>query len=80
MPIFDFKCRKCGHEFEKLVRGNKSVQCASCGAAEVDRLFSLPSVQSEVTHELSMRAARRRDAKQGRERVEEQRNYERNHD
>ena len=80
MPIFDFKCGACAHEFEKLVRSDATPACPSCGANEVERQLSLPAVKSETTRGLAMAAAKRRDRAQGRERVNEQRNYELHHD
>jgi len=80
MPIFDFRCAACVHEFEKLVRGGATPTCPSCGSAEVERQLSLPAVKSETTRGLAMAAAKRRDHVQGRERVNEQRNYELHHD
>ena len=80
MPIYEYTCKSCGHEFEALVRKGKTPVCASCGGAELERLFSLPNVSSETTKAQSMRAAKKRDKKQGTDRVEAQREYERNHD
>ena len=31
MPIFDYKCRTCGHTFEALVRGNAQPACTASG-------------------------------------------------
>lgn len=80
MPIHEYACRDCGHEFEKLVRKEGSPPCPSCGAERVERLLSLPSVSSETTKGKAMRAARKRDQAQATDRVEAQRAYERNHD
>ncbi|MFQ5893020.1 MAG: zinc ribbon domain-containing protein [Nitrospinota bacterium] len=44
MPIYEFTCPGCGHEFEKLVlRASRlrRVACPSCGAGEVERRLSL---------------------------------------
>ena len=79
MPIYEYVCRTCEHQFEALVRGGKVPVCASCGAAELDRLVSLPRVQSESTRSLSQRAAQRRDKAQGVARVQEQIRYEKSH-
>jgi hypothetical protein len=46
----------------------------------LERHFSLPTVQSTGTHEKAMRAARKRDQRQGSERAHTQREYELNHD
>lgn len=80
MPIYEYVCEACGHEFEALIRGNREPVCIQCGSAKLMRRFSLPAVKSESTHAQAMRDAKKRDRVQGRERVNEQRNYEKNHD
>ena len=80
MPLYDYKCTACGHQFEALVRGGAAPTCASCGGGALERLLSLPAVKSESTKAKSQRAAKRRDAAQGTERVQEQLRYERSHD
>jgi putative FmdB family regulatory protein len=44
MPIYKFRCDKCGHEFEDLVpnRGDKS-PCPECGSKKVSRMVSMPA-------------------------------------
>lgn len=44
MPLYEFRCEKCGQEFEELVRSTEheeTLRCPSCGAA---RLTRKPSV------------------------------------
>jgi putative FmdB family regulatory protein len=80
MPIYEYTCKSCGHEFEALVRGANAPVCVQCGKNDLERRFSLPNVSSETTRGQAMRAAKKRDKKQGVERVQEQINYEKNHD
>ena len=80
MPIYDYVCKRCGRTFETLVRKGETPACASCGGVELERLFPLPYVQSEVTKDKAMRAAKKRDQAQGTERAEEQIRYEKSHD
>ncbi len=43
MPIFEFECRQCGLEFEKLVRragAVAEVECPACGSRKVDEKLS----------------------------------------
>jgi putative FmdB family regulatory protein len=37
MPIFDFRCRKCGHEFEDLVMGSEQPACPRCGSKKLQK-------------------------------------------
>ena len=42
MPIFEYKCQKCGHTMEILEKsGNKSQHiCEKCGNPDTKKLFS----------------------------------------
>lgn len=43
MPIYEFKCKECGHEFEIIMRASASkeeVTCPKCHAKNPDRLMS----------------------------------------
>lgn len=80
MPIYEYRCTACGHEFEALVRKGDVPACEKCRSDQLEKRISLPSIKSETTHGLAMRAAKKRDQAQGTERVAAQREYERNHD
>ncbi|MBI5568772.1 MAG: zinc ribbon domain-containing protein [Desulfomonile tiedjei] len=43
MPIFEFKCERCGHEFESLVFSSetRAPVCPSCGSSEAKKVFSV---------------------------------------
>jgi hypothetical protein len=62
------------------VRGAQKAACPGCGSEDLERRFSLPAVQSTGTRDLAMRAARKRDQRQGTERMHTQREYELNHE
>lgn len=80
IPIYEYSCQGCGNHFEALVRGAETPACPACESEDLTREFSLPTVHSSGTHDLAMRAAKKRDVKQGTERMHTQREYELNHD
>jgi putative FmdB family regulatory protein len=44
MPIFEFRCPACGHQFEDLVMGRaepSQMHCPKCKRAGVERLLSV---------------------------------------
>jgi putative FmdB family regulatory protein len=79
MPIFEYQCRECGHQFEALVRKTDVPACPSCTSTDLERLLSLPALKTETTRAQAMKAARKRDKAQGTERTIEQLKYERSH-
>jgi putative FmdB family regulatory protein len=80
MPIYEYACDACGHEFELLVRGSQVPACAQCGSEALNKKLSLPRVHSESTRAKSRTAARKRDQKLGSERMHERVEYESSHD
>ena len=80
MPIYDYQCKACGHHFDALVRGSERARCVKCKSEELEQLLSLPAIKSESTHNLAMKAAKKRDAAQGKDRMHEQLRYEQTHD
>ncbi len=43
MPIYEYRCAKCGAKFEVFVRSSTSeeeLRCEKCGHNEVERVFS----------------------------------------
>ncbi len=46
MPIYEYTCKCCGHEFEELVRGAEQPGCPSCGQQSVERRLSVPAAHT----------------------------------
>ncbi len=43
MPLYEYKCRSCGHRFELLQRmgeGATEVECPRCGERTAEKLLS----------------------------------------
>ena len=47
MPIHEYACRGCGHEFETLVRASDTPSCESCGGTELNKKLSVFATQGE---------------------------------
>jgi putative FmdB family regulatory protein len=41
MPLYEYACRACAHEFEALVRSNDTPECPACHATKLDRRQSV---------------------------------------
>ena len=44
MPLYEYRCRKCGKTFEMLRRmqdADRDVECPECRSDEIERLLSI---------------------------------------
>lgn len=50
MPLYEYKCVKCGHRFEKIERVSASEikKCPKCGA-RAERVLNAPAIQFKGT-------------------------------
>src|SRR5262245_57796967 len=66
MPIYEYECRSCHHEFELLVLKDTVVACPSCQGQDLERLLSGFAVN---TAEMSMARvkAKRRQVTRGKD-------------
>ncbi len=49
MPLYDYRCKQCGHAFEELVRtmpGPSVLECPNCGQMTALRQLSTFSTRS----------------------------------
>ncbi len=47
MPLYEYKCKKCGHRFERILPSFSTADVKECPVCqgEVERLLSAPAVQ-----------------------------------
>jgi putative FmdB family regulatory protein len=62
MPLYDFHCRSCGHEFEALVRLPHTPECPACHGNDLERLLSTFAVSSEERTQAAAKTARKQAA------------------
>jgi putative FmdB family regulatory protein len=80
MPLYEFKCKACGHRFEELVRLGETPECPKCHDAAPERLFSTTAgVITSRDRQRAAGVARRAAGKVKREKDHAQREYERNY-
>jgi putative FmdB family regulatory protein len=53
MPLFEYRCSTCHHQFEALVRGSVTPACPSCGGTSLERIVSMFAVSSDGTQQRS---------------------------
>ncbi len=80
MPLYDFKCRACSHDFDQIVKVGEIPNCPMCGAADVEKLLTFnASVSTDKTRSRALASARRKGQAIKREQDHAQREYERNY-
>jgi putative FmdB family regulatory protein len=62
MPIYDYKCRGCGHEFELIVLRTTVAACPECQSTELEQLISGFAVSTESMRQSNLKRARRKYA------------------
>jgi len=80
MPLYEYRCRNCSHEFEQIVKIGETPPCPQCGAADPERLLSLSvRVSTDKTRKRALADGRRRGRAVRLEKEAAQREYERNY-
>lgn len=81
MPLFDFRCRSCGDEFEALVRPRADPACPACASGDLERLLSgfSFSVRSGGLSNAARRAVQKQQNTQRRDQAAFQEEIEKKH-
>jgi len=79
MPIYEYRCKGCGHEFEQLIRTGDAAACPACNGQDLERLLSLSSVSTAHTRKVSFDKARSRAKLVQRDKDVAQAEYEKKH-
>jgi putative FmdB family regulatory protein len=68
VPIYDFKCLDCGHQFEALILKSQP-SCPSCQSQKLEQQISLFSVDSASIRQSNIQSARRANSKMARDKA-----------
>ena len=80
MPLYDFRCRACGHEFEALVRPPAAPQCPACRSEDLERLLSTFVTSSDDQRQKSAAASRERQIRGRKDQLVAEAEYRREHE
>ena len=76
MPIYEYACRSCRHEFEALVRAGNTPYCPQCQSADLERKISMFAVESDGTRQQAINAARQRHARMSKDKLHAEIEYD----
>lgn len=57
MPIFEYACKACNHQFEALVFGKETAQCPKCHSKKLEPQLSVFAVSAKGSSASSSPAA-----------------------
>ena len=80
MPLYDFRCRACGHEFEALVRPRQTPECPECHAIDLERLLSTFIASSDEGRRKSAKESRERQIRGRRDQLVAEAEYRKQHE
>jgi putative FmdB family regulatory protein len=81
MPLYDFRCRGCGHDFEALVRtGDDVPACPSCNGRDIERLLSRFAVSYAEKTQAAARDSRKRQIAGRKDALIAEEEYRQKHD
>jgi putative FmdB family regulatory protein len=73
MPVYEYKCRECGHRFEYLVlHSSPAAECPACTKKDLEQLISLCAVSSETSRQANLSGAHARAAAVRHEKMHQQ--------
>jgi putative FmdB family regulatory protein len=80
MPLYDFRCRSCGGEFERLVRKEETVECPSCRGQDLERLLSTFALSTDERRAAAAKQSRKLQIAKNRDKVVAEEEYRQKHD
>jgi putative FmdB family regulatory protein len=80
VPLYDFHCRRCEHEFEALVRSGDVPSCPQCRGSDLERLLSTFALSTDERHQAAVRDSRKRQIRANRDKVIADEEYRQKHD
>jgi putative FmdB family regulatory protein len=49
MPLYEYSCKGCAHQFEVLVRNGNEPECPACHGKALERRFSVFAAHTSTT-------------------------------
>ena len=81
MPIHDYHCKACGHEFEALSRPqDPPVACPKCQSRELEKLLSGFAVSSDGIRAANALDSRKRQISKNKDKLVADEEYRKEHE
>ena len=81
MPLYDYRCTTCDHEFEALVRPqDPPPTCPSCRSGAVEKLLSAFALHTEERHRAAVADSRKRQVAKNKDKLVAEEEYRKEHE
>ena len=81
MPLYDFRCKSCGHQFEALSRPqDPPVACPSCKSGDLEKLLSGFAVSSDSIRAANALDSRKRQISKNKDKLVADEEYRKEHE
>jgi putative FmdB family regulatory protein len=81
MPLYDLRCRGCGHEFEALTRPqDPPAKCPACHGGDLERLLSAFAMRTDERTAAAVRDSRKRQIKANKDKLVADEEYRKEHE
>ena len=81
MPLHDYHCRSCGHEFEGLTRPqDPPIACPRCKSGDLEKLLSGFAVSSAESRAASALDSRKRQVRANQDKLVADEEYRKEHE
>ena len=81
MPLYDYCCRACGHQFEALVRAqDPPAKCPSCQSGDVEKLLSGFAMKTAEKSAAAALDSRRRQVRANKDKIVADEDYRKEHE
>lgn len=80
MPLYDFHCRDCAHDFEALVRAGDTPECPSCQSRHLEKLLSSFALDTAERRQAAVNESRQRQIAARKDALIAEEEYRQKHD
>jgi putative FmdB family regulatory protein len=82
MPLYDFHCTTCDHEFEALVRPQDPAPttCPACRGTSIEKLLSGFALHTEERHRAAVKDSRQRQIRANKDKLVAEEEYRKEHE
>jgi putative FmdB family regulatory protein len=80
VPLFDFRCKSCGREFEALVRSGETPRCPDCEAVDLEKQLTTFALSTEERRSAAVKKERKRQIAGRKDALVAEEEYRQKHD